>query len=473
MDKNFGFYLLPSLVRGLAGFFIMVPITTYYLDAVDFGLVAILAAITAPLSPLASAGASWVYGANYFQISEEERKELLFNILFLDILLKGVLVLACWLGREWLLKTFVADYRPIHEFYFKLILLTYLFGTLWPTISSVLIIMRRAKLHAIFEIGQWIVGLAVIVLGLAVFRLQVLALFLAPLISSLVSLLGELVFVHRHIRWMICGRWISEILRVGVPSIPANVAEAAGNAADRYFIQRWIGLASLGIYSHSQAYANIFRMFNKAFGRTIGPRALEVFSRVLPTDELKSAMRSWYAVLFFGGTCCALFAGELVGLLTHGKFTAAAPLVTVWFFLIISHSFGIPSSQYLLSRKAVRVLMQGRIFVSLAGVGLTALLTYNFGILGAGVSIVFTNFCIQLVFVWMAKRLGSPYRDEYIAFFPAVSIAVVAWINSTFTISLPFKVFWVLLSGSAMAIYLFTRTGRQRNLGHSLPHSTE
>ena len=88
MNKNFLYYLLPSVSIGIMSTFVIVPITTYYLDPKDFGVYAILTAVMMPIGPLASTGVTWVFAGNYYKIDETERKVLFFNILLLDVFLK-------------------------------------------------------------------------------------------------------------------------------------------------------------------------------------------------------------------------------------------------------------------------------------------------------------------------------------------------------------------------------------------------
>lgn len=74
MHKNFFYYILPSIIIGVLGTFVMVPVTTFYLNPKDFGIMAIIMAVTMPIGPLASSGAAWVLAGNYYKIDENEKK---------------------------------------------------------------------------------------------------------------------------------------------------------------------------------------------------------------------------------------------------------------------------------------------------------------------------------------------------------------------------------------------------------------
>ena len=81
--------------------------------------------------------------------------------------------------------------------------------------------------------------------------------------TNLASLTIEVWIIVKNSLFRLQRKWIAEVLKVGLPSIPANLSESLGNMADRYFIQAWFDFSQLGLYSHAQMYTNIFKMFNK------------------------------------------------------------------------------------------------------------------------------------------------------------------------------------------------------------------
>ena len=151
---NFNLYLLPSVIQGGFGILVMVPITTYYLDPKDFGVVAILMALVAPLGSLASSGSSWVLGGNYFKLGKESCKELLFNLVLVDFVLKTIWVSLFWFVSQFILEMFIKDFRPEFQWYFTLALMGVWSGMFWPTVSQLIILQGRAKLHFVIEISR-------------------------------------------------------------------------------------------------------------------------------------------------------------------------------------------------------------------------------------------------------------------------------------------------------------------------------
>ena len=432
----------------------MVPVITYYLDPKDFGLFAILSAITMPIGPLASTGVSWVLSSNYYLIDEAERKSLMFNILLLDFILKSFWVVLFWITASVILPAIVKDFDPRYLFYFKVLLISTLLNTFWPSVSFLIILQNKGSLHAVLEITQWAAGAVAAVIGLVFFKWTTIVLFLIPLASAAISLISSLWYIRKHIRPDIKKKWLIEIFKVGMPTIPISSLEVIANITDRYFIQRWLSLSQLGIYSHSQSYRNIFTMCMRAFSRTIVPPLLEAFAKDLEVKNVKETLTIWYGLLGLAGIFIALYSYEIVNILTHGKFVAAAPLIPLWFLLILSFTFGMPYTNFLLVRKKNAFLAYSFVVVCPLFIGITAFSVYAFGLIGGVISTVSSNFAIHLFRRTYAKKLGCiSIADK--EFLSVTAIVLGFYLAVTFiNISLLWKTLIFVLS-SSLIIYMF------------------
>lgn len=399
---------MPSMTRAVLGLFLMVPLTTYYLEPKDFGIAAILSVIAGLIAPLSSTGVSWVLSAYFYKVSAAERKELLFNILFLDFVLQFFWVTLFVIGAHFLLPLLVKDYEVSYIFYFQLALCGLILNGLWPSISYALVLQKKAGIHAFFEMGQLVASIISTILCLVVFKLTTVTLFIAPIASGAFVFVGGLWHIRNQIRVRVSRKWLLEIFKVGMPTIPVNLFEIISNSIDRYFIQRWINLSQLGIYSHSMSYKLMFTMGTKAFIRSFVPEVLQTFSHDRDTADIKKILTIWHGLLGIGGVFVCLFSYEIIDILTHGKFVAAAPLVPIWFLLALSHTFGIPYSQYLYLLKKTSFMVYSGIVVSAIFIGIMAISVYHFGILGAVTSAVISNATIYLSRRIYARKLGCP-----------------------------------------------------------------
>lgn len=452
LKRNFFFYLLPSILASLIGF-ITVPLSTYFLEPKDFGVYAILAAIVIPLSALASTGTSWVISSHYFQVPEAERKILTFNILFLDLCSKFMWILVFWLLAPLILPLIVKDFLPEYIFFFRLVLVSTLLSSFTASATYFLVMQKRAAAHALVEIAGPVTALVALALCFFTFQLKTESLFFAPLAAEILSLIISLCVLYRSMDFVFQKKWLSAVMRVGLPSIPYDIVGLIYNAADKYFIQRWINLSSLGIFSHSTSYRGIFNLGFKAFNRTYAPNALEIFSAHASPAGLRTPLKRWFGLIGIVGTFVALFSFEVVSMLTHGKFIAAASLVPLWFLLVVLATYGTTYMQFLLAQKKSTYLIVSGTLISAISIGIVGFSIFYFGLLGAVVGTLISNLCIQLSYVIYARKIGAPSMGELDFFVITLLLLCIHLLNQYFHLDLGARIIAFFLFSGIITIY--------------------
>lgn len=468
--RNYLFYLLPSLVQAGVGL-LMVPVTTYFLTPADIGVVALLMTIVMPVRAFAPAGATWVIGGNYFKTTESGRRAMLFNVLMFELLLRSVLILLLFVFAEPILRWLMTDYRPEYLRYMNLVLAASLAGSLWPTISFLMTVQNRPRPLAAFSLTQTFASAFTTVICLAVLGLGVESMFLAVLCAASVSLMMELLYVYRFIDFSIDRKWMAEVARTGFMSAPGGFAEVVSNMVDKIAIQRWAGLGTLGLYSHSQNYQSIFKMLTSAFSRTLTTDGLRIYSQGLDTAPLERKLVTWYGILAVAGVGVALFSNDVIALLTHDKFTGSSPLVLIWYLLIFSVSHAVPCALYLMAQKCNRVLMYTQLVPTLAGIGLVVIGAYAYGVFGAAWAILLTNVIIQAFRYLAAYKLGYRGIAER-RFTEALAVYAMLWLlDHLFVWTLGWEVFVFSLLVPALLVHFglireLKRVFLSKKIGH-------
>lgn len=403
--RSYLLYLLPSMVQGLASLAV-VPLVTFYLNPVDLGVYALIIALAMPVRSLAASGASWVIGGNYFKSSDYERRTLLFNVLLVEFILRGTLILLLFAMAEPILRWVVLDYHPDYLHYLRLVLVATLAGSMWPTISFLLSVHNNPRLFMLLSLVQTFTNITTTAICLVEFHLGIESLFFAMLLSSSVSFVFELLYVKKYVSFSLKGKWMREIFSTGFRATPGSIAELVSNMSDRLAIERLVGLGALGIYSHSQQYLSIFKMVTGALSSTLMADSLRIYSKHLDASPIVRLLQLWFGILACVGVFIALFSDNVIAWLTHDKFTEAAPLVQIWFLWVFSVSHGIPYASFLMAQKKSQILMYTQLFPTLLGIIFIVLGTYLFGVCGTAWAVVLTNVAIQLARWLIAKRLG-------------------------------------------------------------------
>lgn len=453
MDKSFLWFLLPPLLQTVLGVGVMVPLTTYYLDPADIGTVAILTSLAMLVTPLASTGDNWVLSTHWHATPASGRKELLFALLLANVGMKSLWIVVFWWLSPLVLPHAITDYRPEHQQYFGLALLGVLAGASWVTFSSLMVIERAPVSHALNESLQWLAGAGTTVVGLTVAHAGVLALFLAPIAAGLLSAAHGLWYAAGKMSPRSSLQWGKEIMRSGMPAIPFSLMDVVANSLDRFVIQRWLDLAALGVYAHSQSYRGMFVTVTKAYSRTMTPTFLELFSGrpTRPLRQVEQMASLWYLCVTAGGILVVLFSPEVIHLLTHGKFDQAAQLVPIWYLLMFAHSTAIPYTQYLLTVRKNVLLSWTSILMSAGTMGLVCAATWQFGVIGATSAAVFGALALHGMRCVLARRFGCPYGIEPAMLWGAGCVVLVYVISRLIDIPLSVKVvIGILVAGVAL-----------------------
>jgi O-antigen/teichoic acid export membrane protein len=451
MKKNFIYYLSPTILRGFITLFVVVPLSTYYLEPKDFGIVAILTVFSSLVIPLSSTGVGWVLGGNYYKLDSFQRKELIFNILSLSVFLRTVWVIVFGATGFLFLPKLISSYENKFLLFFWLYLLAEWFNSIWEVVSYVIVLQKKGRAHTVLDITQLIGYLIVLVVCLVVFRLKTISLVLAYLGNALGGFIFSIIYVRKYVIPRIRLKWIKEIAKLGFPTIPLNLFERISNSIERLFIERWIGLSRLGIYNHALDYKKMLMRPFKAFSRAYSPEVLEGVSK---KDDIKirygkDMLKKWYGLLTLGGAGVALFSKEAISFLTHDKFTQAAPIVSIWFILILVYSFGIPYSQFLFAKRKNKFVFWSDIVVGIISWGVIALFVKFFGIAGAAAAIVLYFFILHSIRKIYAIKIGCIDFDG-VSFYVALFIILGLVIFNICFFSLFFKA--LIFLGSSFVI---------------------
>jgi O-antigen/teichoic acid export membrane protein len=432
---------------------VVVPLATYYLEPKDFGVAAILNGVAMPIGPLSSTGFTWVLSTHFYKVTDAEQKVLVFNVLLGETLLRALWIAAFALCAPLMLPRIVSGYEPAYLDYFYLVLAATLVSGLWPSISYTVVLKQLSRQHAVMELASWLAGVLATIVGLTLLKLSTITLFISPLVAGVVSAGIGIGYAWRETTARVSRRWLREILRIGVPSIPANLLELLGSISSRYFIQRWMGLGPLGIYAHSESYRTILTMGAKAFSRTFSPEMLQAVVRGAEPTHARDMLRWWYSLLALGGLAMGFFIDEFIDLLTHGKFAAAAPLTIVWFCLVISYSFGLPYASFLSVHEKNEFMVNTGTLINGLFIGLVAVAAFAVGPIGAAVAVTFSNVTMQVVRRVYARSLGCERIGETGALAALLSTVGAYTLNAVVSPPLLPKLGAVMVAAIAVATW--------------------
>jgi O-antigen/teichoic acid export membrane protein len=449
--SRFRWFLTPTIVQALVSF-AMLPLATVHLGPAEYGSFALAMALTALGITIASLGASYVLAEAFAQSDELRRKAVISGQLVASLTLGAVVAVGFAVGYAAFADEVVA-LRQIPPAGAYMASASMLGSIVWAIASDVATLDRRAKTYATLSILQTFLGAGVTLWTLYVTKIGGLSLFAGQLAASSVLLVGGLLLVGRY--WTATGiAWIrSGGLRGSLWPTASGLLETAYTAVERNLLATFASVNQVGLYVHSQQYRSAVAAAVKAAARTLWPITLnEATSASDRFPVTRSAWAAVYVAIVIIGLMFASVGRELIGLLTHGKFTAAWPLAALGMAFLLVQNSGKPQTGYMLARG------QGTSFAALHAiststtVALAAVLICGLGMWGAFIAVFSQQVIFRALIQWRLRGEQSvPFQDHCVVA-GSLAIGALVGLNEWFALALPVRLLAFALVGAAFVI---------------------
>ncbi|MBI5413115.1 oligosaccharide flippase family protein [Candidatus Peregrinibacteria bacterium] len=383
----------------------------------EYGVFALLSSLTAFGTVFASVGAGYLVAAHYPVIKDEEKKKMVASILAFGLgiaIIFSFIVILLWpaIGNQW------AAFSSIPKLALFLSLISMVLSVTWTLSIDVITMDGKAKLFASVLISQSIINAAAIVFGLYGLKIGMLSLFAGSVAGSAILFIGALFALWPYLGGFMSWQWVKRILRLTVATLPANLLENLQTFVERSVLSINVGIAQLGLYTHSQQYRSLAMMTVKAAARTVQPLTLEeARSEDLLFPKTKQTWDAMYIVLTFGGLLSVTVGREIISLLTNGKFADAYVFVVFWMIYLLIQNAGKPHTGVFLAFDRGPAYARIQIATYIIGLILLVLLVPILGISGAFISIfaqmTIFRVCIQIK---VKEYKKVPFQDGWIIF---------------------------------------------------------
>ncbi len=405
--------------------FLLLPIYVQYLSPVDYGILALLATIEAPVKLFFRWGVDGAFMRFWYDCEDEAARQRLASTLFFFLLaLNGTLLVLSLVAAPFLSERLLRV--PGYTLALQLVLLnTFVIGfTFIPfhvlrmqkrAVEFSGLTIARSVLTILLRIGL-VIGAGLGVMGVVVADVLVTGVIIAMMIRWFAPLLRPM------FSWQV----LRASLAFGLPRVPHGFALQVMAVGDRFLISRYLTLTDVGMYSMGVSFGLIQKIALGAFEYAWAPF---YYSAAREPD----APRVFAAVTTYGVAMLALMtaglsaiAFDLLDLVTHGQYVSASGVVTwtaigVFFYgvyLLTSIGLNITShTQYYPLSTAIGAA---------ANVGLNVALIPRFGIIGAA----WANgaaYGLQAAVAYRLSQRFYPIRYEYGRVARAVAAALIAY----------------------------------------------
>jgi len=413
--KNFIIYSLPSVISRLVPF-ITLPITTRYLNLVDFGYIAIFELCLIPFQVFIGFGPGYVINSNWYKIDNEKRRKLIFSLLVITIglwLIASILIglLANWIftlfaGEEWFKINFLLPFLFISAF-------SLVPGTLF---TSWVIIEQKAKLSTILKTLQIIMGASAVIIA-AIFTQDYKYIILATVFVNFLISLIQLACLTRVSRVSFEKDIFVTIYKISSPIYLRSFFNILRSQFDKVMVSRLFGASQFAIYNFSGKINNLFSEVGEHYQNSYDPYIYKGLSeKNLDVKNLRLIFFTWALMMMIGLSIFILFGEYIIDVFTNGVFVHSYPLVILYTCVIVITLPFMGNGQVIIFFKKTNYLLMITIIQAILIVTLSIILIPKFGVTAGIFSLWLGTLVYMFLYFYKKRQLYSHYFMEKIIF---------------------------------------------------------
>jgi O-antigen/teichoic acid export membrane protein len=422
--RRFSLFLVPSVFQaGMS--FVLLPVSTYFLDPADFGLFALISSMTALIGVVSTLGSSYLLARYFPVLGYAEQVRLISSLTWVAVPIGtacGALLVLLWP----VIAPLAFDSAAPEITLVVIAVAAMILVLPWTIAVDVIRLAGRAYLYAAAIIGQSIASASALLLCLLILEKGVESLFIAALAGAGVLFAGALYLLAPYLRALPDRRYAAELFSVGRLFLLSGFAESFHQTMERTILAARGGLGQVGLYSHSQMYRTAATMPVSAVSDTAW--AVTLAEARSDTSRFERTERAWNAAhlwLTLVGLVLATLGSHVIAILTHDKFTEAHAIAALWTVYLLAQNCGKPQTAlfYAYGHGGSYALIQTAAMA--IGTGLLFLLVPSFGMYGALAAAFAQQIFLRVGVQWRARTIRrTPFQDHW-------AIAGAAFITAT------------------------------------------
>jgi len=405
--------------------FLLLPVYVNYLTKADYGVLALLASVEAPVKLFFRWGIDGAFMRFWYDCEDERARQRLASTLFFFLLALNGALLAASLVAAPVISARVLQ-TPGYTVALQLVLLnTFAIGfTFIP--FHVLRMQDRAGEFSVLTLARSVSTLLlriVLVIGLG---MGVMGVVVADIVVTAALMVVMVRWFAPLIRTTFSYAILRRSLAFGLPRVPHGFALQVMSVGDRFVMARYLPTDAIGVYSMGVSFGLIQKIALGAFEYAWAPF-------YYATSREADARRVFAAVTTYGVALLALMtaglsaiAVDLLDIVTHGQYVEAAGVVT-WTAVGVFF-YGI----YLLTSIGLNITSHTEYYPVSTAIGAAVNIALNFlwipryGIVGAA----WANAAAYALQAGVAYRLSQrfyPVQYEYRRIARVMATAIIAF----------------------------------------------
>jgi len=308
--KNTSIYALGDIIPRLLSF-ITFPILTRYLVPDDYAIVSYANTINLFIMIISFLCLNTYYLVFYYRMDgKKKQKELLGNI---TIFVMGInmifTIFFLFVGKYF----FAAIGSSIVFFpYIAIAIGTNFFNIFGVLPAALFRVQERPMPFTLINVIKGVLTMGITLILVVGFGYKALGVLLSNLVVSILFFIIYAIITLKNMIWNINLLQIKEALVFSLPLLPGSVAGFASSMLDRVFIEKYLNLFDLGIYSVASTIALMLNIISYGAYKAFEPYIFKMYGSVFFQSNFAKVHDLFLAVLLLGAMGLSIFAKEFL-----------------------------------------------------------------------------------------------------------------------------------------------------------------
>jgi O-antigen/teichoic acid export membrane protein len=398
------------LASGISGF-LLIPLYLRYMPPAEYGLFSTVTVMGNMLGMLMGLGLSSAIARFYFTHRAEGNEYAylggvwLFQVLFA---VATAVALAIWAQPLWTAISPAIPFRPY--IWYVLASGTLAFSGL--VLSVLLRVQERSTAFVVVQVTGILVLVTFVVVFVAVMHMGARGALLAAIVWNAFLGILALVALGRKVRWTLAPDLIGPSLSYGAWMVIGTLGFFFLNRAQLFFVQHYLNLASVGVYTLGQQLGGLVILFSNSFGKAWQPL---VYSAPTPGEAsaaIARASKPFVAAILFGSLAIALFSNEILLVVGGHRYAGASAIIRVVAIASFVYALGHLTNTALLYMKQAGLTQAALLAAAALNVVLSIVLIPRLGSLGAALAML-AAFCVMSFTGFVLAQRVLPVEHDW------------------------------------------------------------
>lgn len=415
-------------ISGMISKFIMiflVPIYTRIFSPQDYGVISILNTTMIFVSIFIVMGLDSAAHRWYWEKDDEYYKKKTISTWFWFQIICSIIFSLIFLTFSRQLSRILLQ-KEEYNVYFKIIALYFPFSVSNSILINLFRMQRKALSCLYYTLFFSLLNILSSIILVLFFKFGISGVLYAQVITFLLNTIFSLFILKEWIRpTYFSDDFLKKMLRYSLPLIPASLSYWIVNLSGNYFVNYLTDTSQVGLYQVGNTIASGIGFITGAFQQAIGPFALSIFKEN-HSKKIYADILSYYVIILC--LLCVLFnlfSYEILIFFTNRNYEGSHKVIPLLTFTYIAIGMSYVAMIGSTIVKTTKPYAEAVIISAIIVIFLYVILIPKFGIIGASISSLISQFFIVIyIFLKSQKLYKIPYQFKDVIFILIFSLTL-------------------------------------------------